>query len=244
MNAQLHHTAVGARDGELTQARIRPAQALVGGIVFLGAYLTASPVAGALSDRAAPRPGEPAPAVAAYLEANQAATLAVASLQALSVIGFAVFIVAVMPAIRAANARAASRLRVAGMMSVAAMLVASAIGGAAALLASSVSAETVGALRMANFYAGGVTNVAILGLFVYSAARVLGHSGLLGRPTKWFGYVSGVPAMLSLLSIAFYYANAFLPIGRLLCMVWTVVTAIVLLRRNRSASRPNTSVQA
>ncbi|WP_020638858.1 hypothetical protein [Amycolatopsis balhimycina] len=48
------------------------------------------------------------------------------------------------------------------------------------------------------------------------------------------GYVAGILATLSLLSLVFYYANAFLPIGRITSMAWTVIVAIVLLRRLRS----------
>jgi hypothetical protein len=201
--------------------------------VFLVAYLAVSPVQSALSDRAAPLPDDPAGELLAYVRANPEATIAVAALQALSVLGFLVFLRAVLPALRAANPTVAQRLGAAGVVSVAAMLVSSALAFVVASVAPSASADSVADLRMASFYAGGVANVATLGLFVYGAARVLARSGEIGRRTMWVGYVAGTLAMLSVLSLAFYYANAFLPIGRILSMVWTVVAAIVLIRRMR-----------
>jgi hypothetical protein len=208
----------------------------LGATVFLLAYLAVSPVQGALSDRAAPLPDDPAVELLEYVRANPEAVFAVAVLQALSVLGFLVFLRAVLPALQAAGEATAGRLQAAGLVSVAAMLASSALGCMVAGVASSSSADTVADLRMASFYAGGVANVATLGLFVFGAARVLAHSGAVGRGTKWFGYVAGVLAMLSVLSLAFYYANAFLPIGRVLSMVWIVLAAVVLLRRMRPSA--------
>jgi hypothetical protein len=53
-------------------------------------------------------------------------------------------------------------------------------------------------------------------------------------PTRWFGYVAGGLATLSVLSLAFYYASVLLPVGRVLAMVWTVIAAIVLARSGRT----------
>jgi hypothetical protein len=75
--------------------------------------------------------------------------------------------------------------------------------------------------------------VATLGLFVLTAASILARGRFIGAPSRWFGYVAGALATLSVLSLAFSYANALLPIGRVLSMVWTVVVAIVLARGQR-----------
>lgn len=211
--------------------------ALAGGAVFLLAYLAVSPVAGALQDGPAPLPTAPVGETVAYLAANPGATIATSVLQAVSVLGFGVFLIAVLPALRSLDPAAARRLGSVGWLSVAAMLASCVIGVTALAMVDSVPAETVGALRMANFYTGGVANVATLGLFVFGASRVLGRALAVGRPTVWLGYVAGVLGMLSVASLALYYANAFLPVGRVLSMAWTVVAAASLLRAARAQRR-------
>jgi hypothetical protein len=200
--------------------------AVVGAAVFLLAYLAVEPVAGALADGSLPFEGSDAE-IAAYYVDNPAASLVGAALQVVSVVGFAVFARSVLPALGAAG----TRLRIVAAASVAAMLVSSAAVAVIVGVAPSASVDTVGVLRAVSFYAGGVVNVATLGLFAFAASLVLGRRGLFGRPTRTLGYVAGTLAMLSVLSIALYYASAFLPAGRVLSMVWTVVAAIVLFRR-------------
>ncbi|MEU8633007.1 hypothetical protein AB0C38_12620 [Amycolatopsis sp. NPDC048633] len=196
-------------------------RAITGAAVFLVAYLAVS-FTGGLSDRSLPLPGAPAADVAAYYAANPAAAVTVAALQAVSVLGFAVF------------ARAVRRFTGIAVVSVLAMLVSCALTVALTVVAASASFETIEVLRQGSFYTGGVANVATLGLFVFVAAKALGRAGLAGSPTRWFGYVAGTLAMLSVLSLVFYYASAFLPVGRVLCMVWTVVAAVVASRTRRA----------
>ena len=185
-------------------------RAITGAAVFLVAYLSVT-FAGALADRSLPLPDAPASDVAAYYSANPAAALVVAGLQVVSVLGFAVFAwtVARRPAMVVAG------------VSVLAMVVSSALTVALTLVAGSASPDTVQALRLGSFYAGGVVNVVTLGVFVLMTANGL---------ARWFGYIAGGLATLSVLSLAFYYASALLPVGRVLSMVWTVVAAIVLAR--------------
>jgi hypothetical protein len=201
---------------------------------FLIAYLAVGPVSGALADRDLPLPGSPAAQVVEYYVANPAAVAATALLQVVSVACFAVFVAGLAPALRAAGA---GRLPPVGYLSTAAMVVSSALSGTLAVLAPTASDATVEVLRQANFYAGGVANVVLLGVFVFGSALVLGRELLFGKPTRWFGFVAGTLAMLSLLSLAIYYANLFLPVGRVLSMVWTVVAGIVVYRRVRAESR-------
>jgi hypothetical protein len=161
-------------------ATLRRTPLWVGATLFLLAYLAVSPAQSALSDRSAPLPDDPASELLAYVRANAEAVFAVAALQVVSILGLAVFLRAVLPVLRSANATAADRLRTAGLLSVAAMLVSSALMCVTALVASSSSEDTVAGLRMASFYAGGVANVALLGIFVFGTARVLAQSGAVG----------------------------------------------------------------
>lgn len=198
---------------------------------FLLAYLAVGFTHGALSDRDLPLPDAPAAEAAAYYAANPLAAGVTAALQAISVLCFAVVMRFLIPLVRQAGRDAASRLRAAGLVSVTAMLLSSASTGILAILATPDSVDLVAVLRQASFYTGGVGTVAALGVFVLGSSLILGRTDQLGKPTRWFGYIAGTLAMLSVLSLAIYYANAFLPIGRVLSMVWTVVATTVLFRR-------------
>lgn len=201
---------------------------------FLGAYLAVGPVSGALADRDLPLPGAPPPAVVAYLVANPVAVGATALLQVVSVACLAVFVSSLAPALRAADR---SRVPWAGFLSVAAVVVSSLLSVALTVLVASVDEATVVGLRQASFYAGGVVAVVSLGGFVVGAAHVLGRDRLFGAGVRWFGLVAGGIALLSVLSLAIYYATAALPVGRVLCMVWTVVAGAAVYRRVRAESR-------
>lgn len=222
--------------GEQTQLSGRTPQSLwLGAATFLVAFLAVSPVSGALSDRSEPLPNDSTREIADYLIANPAAAIAVAVLQVLSVLGFALFVLKLTPHLRASGEGSVNRLPQIGLLSVAAMLMSSAIGVIGALVAPSVSAETVATLRQANFIAGGVVNVVTLGLFVFGASRVLRGAGRIGGVSAGLGYVAGGLGLLSILSLVFFYANALLPLGRILSMVWALSVAIVISRASRSA---------
>lgn len=209
-------------------SRSAPGAGVLAAIGFLAAYLAVSPASGAFADRPLPLPGSPAAELAAFYAANPAAVAITACLQVVSVACFAMFVAGLAPALRAAGA---ARLPTVGYLSAAAMVVSSALSGILAVLAVSASETTVTILRQASFYAGGVVTVVLLGVFVFGSALLLGRERLLGTPTRWFGFAAGTIAMLSMLSLAIYYANLFLPVGRLLSMVWTIVAAIVIFRR-------------
>ncbi len=211
-----------------------PGVGVLAAIGFLAAYLAVSPVSGAFVDRPLPLPGSPASEVAAFYVANPTAVWITAILQIVSVACFAVFVAALAPALRAAGA---AWLPPVGYLSTTAMVLSSALSGTLAVLVPSASDTTVAVLRQASFYAGGVANVVLLGLFVFGSALVLGRERLFGKPTRWFGFVSGTLAMLSVLSLAIYYANLFLPVGRVLSMIWTIVAAVVVYRRVRAENR-------
>lgn len=215
-------------------SRSAPAVGVLAAIGFLAAYLAVSPVSGAFVDRPLPLPGSPASEAAAFYAANPTAVGITAGLQILSVACFAMFVATLAPAVRAAGAAWLPRI---GYLSVAAMVVSSALSVTLAVLAPSAGDTTVTVLRQSSFYAGGVANVALLGVFVFGSALVLGRERLFGNPTRWFGFVAGGLAMLSVLSLAIYYANLFLPVGRVLSMVWAVVAGVVVYRRVQAESR-------
>lgn len=201
---------------------------------FLAAYLAVGPVSGMFVDRPLPLPGSPPAEVAAFFAANPVGVGVTAGLQLLSVACFAVFVGALAPSLRVAGAAWLPRV---GYLSVAAMVVSSALSVTLAAVATSVGDSTVELLRQSSFYAGGVVNVVTLGAFVLGSAVVLGRERLFGKPTRWFGSVAGAIAVLSVLSLAIYYASIALPVGRVLSMAWTVVAGVVIYRRAMAEGR-------
>jgi hypothetical protein len=198
-------------------------------IGFLGGFLAAVPVSGAVADRPLPMPDAPVSEVAAYYVANPLAIMLTAGLQVVSVACLAVFVGFLAPALRAVGAAWLPRV---GYLSVAAMVVSSLLSVTLAMLVPSATDATVTALRLANFYAGGVVTVVTLGVFVLGSAVVLGRERLFGAPTRWLGLVAGGIAVLSVLSLVIYYASIALPVGRVLSMVWTIVAGVVVYRRH------------
>lgn len=192
------------------------------GLVFLVAYLLVSPVAGGLADRGLPLPDDPVGDVVGYYVANPVAAVATAALQAISVCGLLAF---------ARALRLGGRTVAIAGVAFGAMLVSSAVAVLLALVAGDVAGSTVGMLREVNFYAGGVVHVVALGTFVLAATQELHGAGVVRRAMRIFGWVAGVIAVVSILSLFLYYANVFLPLGRVLCMVWSVTIGIVWWRR-------------
>lgn len=213
---------------QTTTSISRPGVSVAGAAGFLGSFLVASPISDAFADRPMPLPTATASETAAYFAANPLAVTVLAGMQVVSVAYFAMFVSAIAPLLRDVGRR--SELPVIGYASVAAMVVSSLLACVAAVAATSASDSTVDALRQASFYAGGVANAVMLGVFVFGSALVLGRGGVFGRPARVFGYIAGAIAMLSILSLGIYCATALLPIGRVLSMIWTVVAAIRLAR--------------
>lgn len=201
------------------------------GVAFLVFYLLVSPVSGVLADRSLPLPTAPAEELLAFYAANSPAVVVAAALQALSVLALGVVVGVVATTVIRSAPDKARQLRMVGLLSVAAMLVSALLSVTTAVVAQSGNAAAVEALRMVSFYAGGVVHVGTLGLFVGLATRTLRAQGSIGRSVMVLGYVAGALALLSITSLVFYYANAFLPVGRVLSMIWTVAAGVAIGRR-------------
>ena len=98
-----------------------------------------------------------------------------------------------------------------------------------AAFAGSMSADTLGVLRTANFITGGTAHVALLGVFVLLASK----AGGFGKGVRVFAWVAFVPAVASVISLVVFQGAALILLGRLLCMIWTLTAAIVVARANR-----------
>lgn len=199
----------------------------IGGLTFLLAYLAVDVAHGLIATTDLPRPGAADSAVIDYFAGQRAAILAVSLCHLVSAAGLGLFCWAF--------DRVAGRDRyrnVAGAVAVGALVASAVLSTLATLSATSGSTTAVLLLRDLSFYTGGVTHVVTLGLLV---ATVVWGSGkpLTTRPVRWLGYVAATCAVLSVLSVGVYYASAFLPLGRVLCMIWTVSAGVSIARRHR-----------
>jgi hypothetical protein len=87
--------------------------------------------------------------------------------------------------------------------------------------AAAASLDTVATLRTASFIAGGTAHVIALGIFVLLASGIPGF----GKPVRVFAIIAAVPAIASLVSLAWFQGAALILLGRLLCMAWIISAA-------------------
>lgn len=208
------------RDRPVTPSGARTAALLGGAIVFPASYLAVDAVA---DTSALPKPDAAAAEVYRYVVDNASNVAMTGVMQLISVAGLAVFVHSVRRVIGSSG-----RLRwghTAGFVAVAAMCVSVLASFAMALFAADLSVGDVSTIRTVGFITGGVAHVVALGAYVWMTRE--GHPS---RGVRIFGLIAAVPAFLSVSSLLFYYGNAFILVGRLLCMVWVVACAIALVR--------------
>lgn len=213
------------------RSMLRPAVlALVGAIAFPAFYLAMDTVGGGPP---LPMPDAPAAEVYAYVVNNGSSMALTGLVHLLSVAGLFVFILSAMRLLATqADAPRVVWANRAGMLAALALTVSITLSLFSAVAAPTLGAETVNALRTANFLAGGVIHVMCLGVYVR-----LTSLAFPGRGLRVFGLIAAVPALLSVLSLAFYYANALILLGRILCMLWILTAGITLFRTTRKAIR-------
>jgi hypothetical protein len=114
-----------------------------------------------------------------------------------------------------------------GLLAVACMALSSLLGWLLTAFAADASLGTVAALRTASFIAGGTAHVVALGIFVLLASRIPGF----GKPARVFAIIAAVPAIASLVSLAWFQGAALILLGRLLCMAWIISAAVCVTRR-------------
>lgn len=208
---------------------------VVGGVVFLVAYLAVSPLSGAVSSDALPLPDAPRAEVLDYYATNGAASVVTAVCQLVSACGLVAFCLALL------RRGHGDRLRTtAAAVAVASIVVSSALAIVIGVGGTSLADDLLLGLRSASFYTGGVVHVVALGVLVGACVFRGEREAFDTKPVRRLGRFASVVACLSTLSVAVYVANAFLPLGRLSVMVWTVVVGVSLARRGL----PGTSLRA
>lgn len=215
-----------------TQLRAQTSLPLLGAAVFLLLYLAVSPVADAIAPL--PLPDAPIEDVYAYFTDHGAASLVTGVLQLASVAGFALFLNTSSARVVDTNQRRPGL--VFGWIAVAAMAVSCLVALFLPLTAAGQTPETVEIWRQVSFYAGGVVHVVALG----GVALVIAASRGWTKPVRVMAWIAGIPALLSVLSIFFYYASILLPAGRLLTMLAFIVAGVSLARGRSLTTKPRT----
>jgi hypothetical protein len=212
-------------------ARRRPAMlALLGAILFVAFYFSVDIVQAVVAIGSLPLPGAPSGEVYDYFVANRPATALISVAQLLSVAGLAMFIGYARRTLGPSSEPRSTWGNTAGLAAVAAMVVSVGLSLVLSFAVSDMSVGAVAAFRQASFIAGGVAHVVLLGTYVGLTGREHPNRGM-----RVFGIVAMVPALVSLISLVWFYGNAFILLGRLLCMAWTIAAGITLVRAARRA---------
>ena len=203
------------------------------GVLFAAFFIAGDILRGVLASTPLPLPGAPASEVARYFDESRTAALAVGIVQSLSAISLLVFAGCVVAVVWQATrgGSALPRLTAAGGALAATCLLVSALLALTLVpVAAGGDLGLVGALRSLNFLTGGTLHVAALGLFAGAASLAARRARALPGWICWLGIVLAVPAILSLASLAWYPANFFILLGRLLAFVWSIAAGIALAR--------------
>jgi hypothetical protein len=199
---------------------------LAGAVGFVLFYVSNDFVVPNLASSALPLPDAPAADARAWFADNQLAAIVSGLVHAVSVTCLAVFVAALRRSGSAERRAALGRAVPWGFGAVGLMYLATVLACVLAAVAPSTSDVTAGALRTANFIAGGTAHVLALGVFVLFASRAPGTS----RRLRILARVAAVPAVLALSSLVVWQGAAFILLGRLLCMIWVVSAAVSLTR--------------
>lgn len=210
-----------------TQPTVRH-RAWLGAAVFTAGFVGNGLLTGLLASRQLPMPDAPPAEVLDYFATEPAAVAASGIATLVSALGLVVFVRAV-----GTIAPPDPRRTVAGAVAVGAWAASGLLGLLLAVLGPTGADGAVLLARSLNFYTGGVVHVVALGAYVATLAILRPGSRLFGRGVRGFGAVAAVLAMLSIASIVLYPASILLPVGRLLCMAWTITAAVRLTRAPR-----------
>lgn len=204
----------------------------IGGVLVAVSFLASQSVAGLFATGTAPLPDAAAAETAAYFAQNQLAAVVLSTLHAVAALALLAFVRPVVTLVRdaAADRRALPAVAgVGGVLAAVSLFVSATLGFALALFASGWDLGVVAAVRMANFYTGGVVHVVSLGVFVGASVLATVRPAALPKGIRIYGWVAAIPAVLSVLSVPVYLASVLLPVGRILCLVWCAVAGVAVL---------------
>jgi hypothetical protein len=203
-------------------------RAWLGGAVFTAGFVGNGVLTGAVTDTPLPLPDAAPAEVLTYFATETPAVVVSAVCILVSTLGLALFAREV-----GAIARPDPKRTVAGAVAIAALAASGLLGLLLAVLGPAGADSAVLVVRSLNFVTGGVVHVVALGGYVATLSLLRPGSRTFGPGVRRFGAVAAVLAVLSIASVVFYPASILLPVGRLLCMVWTVTAGVALARATR-----------
>jgi hypothetical protein len=206
---------------------------LLGAAVFVGFYIVNDLVRSAVATSPLPLPNAPDDDIYRYVTGEPLAVGLPAAAHLLSSAGLLMFVLAS----RQVEPRRAGDLAdwwscLAGLVAVAALTASAALSITLAV-AVALPAGVVLGLNQAAFVTGGTLHVASLGVYIALTGRTYAE-----RSVRGLAWVAAVPAVLSLISLVWFYGTALILLGRLLSMAWLVLAGVALTRVRRPSPVP------
>ena len=205
------------------------------GVLFPAFFIAGDVLRGVLASLPLPLPDAPVEEAARYFDGSRTAVLVVGLCQILAAISLFVFAGCVVGVVRRARSEGGALpgapwalTAAGGILAATFLLICGLLGMALVPVAAGGDLGLVGALRSLNFLTGGTFHVASLGIFVGAASFAARRAKALPGWICWLGIALAVPAILSLASLAWYPANFFILLGRLLAFVWCIAAGIAL----------------
>ena len=203
------------------------------GVFFVALFIAGLVLSGVLAPAPYPLPGASSAEIMRYFSEGRTAVLTLGFLQALSAISLIVFAACVAAFVRgtASGTRTLSWLTLGGgILAAAFLLLAALLSWVLALTASEGGAALAGTLHYLIFLAGGPAHVASLAPFVGAGSVAALRAKALPRWISWVGIAAAAISLLCLVSLIWYPASIFIPLGRVLSFVWSIAVSVVLIR--------------
>jgi hypothetical protein len=202
-------------------------------VFFVALFIAGLVLSGVLAPAPYPLPGASSAEIMRYFSEGRTAVLTLGFLQALSAISLIVFAACVAAFVRgtASGTRTLSWLTLGGgILAAAFLLLAALLSWVLALTASEGGAALAGTLHYLIFLAGGPAHVASLAPFVGAGSVAALRAKALPRWISWVGIAAAAISLLCLVSLIWYPASIFIPLGRVLSFVWSIAVSVVLIR--------------
>lgn len=201
------------------------------GAVFAIAFILSDIIAAPFKPVPLPMPDAPAAETVRYLTESQTGIVVHSSIHLISALALLIFTSVVVANLRevAPERRTLRTIAAIGGGLAGLLLIASAVLGIVSTLTiSGLDQGQVASLRTAGFLTGGTFHVAMLGALSISTSLVALKTRAFPRWIAIVGIVSGVLAVLSLVSLGVYLATPLIPLGRFTNFFWAIAAAIML----------------
>jgi hypothetical protein len=203
------------------------------GVFFVALFIAGLVLSGVLAPAPYPLPGASSAEIVRYFSEGRTAILTLGFLQALSAMSLFVFAACVAAFVRrtASGTRTLSWLTLGGgTLAATFLLLAALVSWVLALTASEGGAALASTLHYLIFLAGGPAHVASLAPFVGAGSVAALRTKALPGWISWVGIAAAAISLLCLVSLIWYPASIFIPLGRVLSFVWSIAVSVVLIR--------------